>query len=163
MMTQALTPAALSNVVLLDPPWLLGGESKEASGRGCHLWSEILRVTESKQQLFIERALMVHEVAVRRAGKSLSNVRLQLAEWNAEVDRMCCVAYILEEMSRLHDEDGELLFQKDTLESIRNRALEGYLGSKSKVFPVPASAVFNKTPFGVLSMCSCYCAVLHLA
>ena len=82
-------------------------------------------MNEDKQGLFMDRVLFLHGVALCRAGKA-SVVKLSIAEWNSECDKMCCISY-MGEMARLHDDDGNLLFDDGTVASIRQRALEGYL------------------------------------
>ena len=79
-----------------------------------------------KQELFIHRVLFLHEVATRRAGKA-SSVRLSLQEWHAECDIMCLLGYVLSEMKRCVDGNGDRLFSNDVLDDICKRAVEGTL------------------------------------
>ena len=90
------------------------------------MWSGILTVDEMKQQLFIHRVLFLHAVATRRAGKA-SSVRLSLQEWQAECDKMCLLGYILSDMKRCVDGNGDRLFSEDVLDAVCKRAVEGIL------------------------------------
>lgn len=80
----------------------------------------------AKQELFVERVLFLHSLAVRRGGR-YGNLKLTLNDWNAEADRMAFVGYVLEKMTESCDSNGDPLFKADVLQRVRVRALEGYL------------------------------------
>ena len=79
-----------------------------------------------KQELFVKRILFLHDVATRRAGKACS-VRLPLAEWLTECDRMCFVSHVLSAMAHLKDAHGNYVFDNPIIESLLKRAVEGNL------------------------------------
>lgn len=122
-----MPPAALTNQLLLDPRWLLGGTCKDPSVRNHHAWNQILTVTSEKQEVFIQRVLTLHDISLRRSGKS-TPVRLSLAEWLAECDRMCLLTFVAHEMKRATDDNGHQVFTKETLDTVVNRIVEGSLG-----------------------------------
>lgn len=118
-------PAAFTNQLLLDGRWMLNSTSRDPNAKSIHLWAEkILKMTPNKQCLFINRVLLLHEVASKRGGKS-SNSRLSLAEWHQECDRACILGYIIDAMTEKTDSMGELMFAKDAIESVLQRSIEG--------------------------------------
>ena len=119
------SPAAFTTQLLLDGRWMLNSTSRDPNAKASHLWAEkILKMTPNKQCLFVNRVLLLHEVASKRGGKS-SNSRLSLAEWQQECDRACILGYIIDAMGQKTDSMGELMFAKDVIESVLQRAIEG--------------------------------------
>ena len=75
-------PAAFGRDTLLCPRWLL-----ESTKPGVNdLWHEILRVTEPKQNVFIDRVIHVHQIMVQRQTSKSQTVRMTMAQWLQEVD-----------------------------------------------------------------------------
>lgn len=114
-----MTLAAFGRDTLLDTRWLLVASAKSTSG----IWHQILRVTEIKQILFLERLLHLHLIQTKRGGKACA-VRLSLSEWNIEVDRTCLCGYILEQMHSTPD-----LFNRDSIKKVYGGMVDGFLGS----------------------------------
>lgn len=118
-------PAAFTNQLLLDGRWMLNSTSRDPNAKAIHLWAEnILKMTPNKQCLFINRVLLLHEVASKRGGKS-SNSRLSLGDWYQECDRACILGYVIDAMTQKTDSMGELMFDRDVIDSILQRAIEG--------------------------------------
>ena len=88
------------------------------------LWHQILFVTESKQLLFLKRLFLLHDIQVRRGGKSCVT-RLAPQQWNEEVERMCLQGFLFEQMQA----DPEK-FPAETLASVELGMVEGWPGSK---------------------------------
>ena len=105
---------------------MLGGCTRDATKRSTHLWAKIMTVTAGKQQLFIQRVLLLHDIASKRGGRACVP-RLSLAEWTAECDRSCWVGHIIEYMEEKLDRDGNKMFNSDVLEAIGKRCIEGTL------------------------------------
>ena len=105
---------------------MLNGCSKNSGVKSCHLWSDILKMNSDRQLLFIQRVLLLHEVASNRGAKS-SNARLSLADWNAECDRCCVLGYILETMQAARNDEGNALFPEKLFAAVFQRTLEGTL------------------------------------
>ena len=121
--------AAFSHNILLNGRWLLGGTPKDAKARQSHAWSTLLTVSEQKQELFVERILFIHELAVRRGAKSMATLRLSLSDWDLECDRFCVLGAALGHMEAALDDKGERLFSNDLIDALCRRAIEGILGS----------------------------------
>eukprot|EP00435_Cladocopium_sp_Y103_P058278 s510_g20.t1 len=103
---------------------MLGGCSKDPAVKSSHLWTNILKVNENKQVLFIERVMLLHTVASKKGGRA-SNARLSLAEWQAECDRCCVIASILETMQESVDAGGDRMFSSEVIRTVFQRAVEG--------------------------------------
>ena len=84
-------------------------------------------MNQVKQEFFINRILILHEIARRRAGKACS-VRLPLEDWNREADRMSFLAYVISSMEGLLNDAGDRVFPNDVLEKLAERAPEGNPG-----------------------------------
>jgi hypothetical protein len=120
-----LCPAAFSNAVLADERWLLGAVSKDVAGS--HLWTNVLRVTPTKQEIFIKRILFLHALGVRRGNKA-STIRLTVSDFYSECQRMMMLAYVFECMEVASDPEGKQLFGEDVLVKIKKNMLEGIPG-----------------------------------
>ena len=81
-------------------------------------------MTEVKQLLFLKRLFFLHDIQVRRAGKSCVT-RLAPQQWNEELERTCLQGFILEQMQA----DPEK-FPDETLASVELGMVEGRLGLK---------------------------------
>ena len=119
-----LCPAAFTNAVLQDERWLLGAVSKDVAGS--HLWTNVLRVTPSKQPLFINRILFLHSLAMRRGGKS--SLKLSLQDWQTELTRMMLLSHVWENMCSASGSDGNQLFDKNLLDKLLKNIIEGLPG-----------------------------------
>lgn len=84
-------------------------------------------MNQVKQEFFINRIFILHEIARRRAGKACS-VRLSLEDWNREADRMSFLAHVLSSMEGLLNDAGDRVFPNDVLEKLAERAREGNPG-----------------------------------
>lgn len=78
------------------------------------------------QQLFLSRIFLLHEVALRKGGKS-SALRLSLGDFQRECDRCCVIAHVLEAMLVAAAPDGSPLFDPDIISQMTQRAIEGIL------------------------------------
>jgi hypothetical protein len=81
-------------------------------------------MNENKQVLFIERVMLLHNVASKKGGRA-SLARLSLAEWQVECDRCCVIACVLETMQASVDDDGNRMFTSSVIENLFQRAVEG--------------------------------------
>ena len=87
----------------------------------------MLEVTKAKQELFIERAMFLHKLAVSRASaQATTTLRLTGQQWDAEVELACVGAYVFEKMSAEKDEDGQSMFTAEIMTQCRLRFIEGY-------------------------------------
>ena len=102
--------------MLADERWLVGAVNKDVSGS--HLWTSVLRVTNTKQEIFIKRVLFLHALGVRRGSKA-SAARLTVSDFYSECQRMMLLAYIFEHMEVASDPDGKQLFADDVLVKIK--------------------------------------------
>ena len=108
----------------MDCRWLLDGGPKTTGL--CSLWYSILKMTPSKQALFLERIFHLHDVQQRRAGRACVT-RLTHDQWLAELDAICVQAHIFDNMVVAKDSEGNALFHLDTLNKIKLGILEGNL------------------------------------
>ena len=106
---------------------MLGGCTRDVAKRSTHLWSKIMTVTPGKQQLFIQRIILLHDIASKRGGRACVS-RLSLAEWTAECDRSCFVGHMIEYMEEKMNDDGNRMFLDEVLATIGKRCIEGTLG-----------------------------------
>lgn len=105
---------------------MLKGMSKDPSVKNSHLWTTIMTMNRLKQQLFMGRVLMLHEIATKQGGRA-TVPRLSLNDWIALADMCCVLGHILECMDRKLDGFGNRMFKEDLLQSIVKRAIEGTL------------------------------------
>lgn len=119
-------PAAVNNVLLLNERWMLGGATTNPSAKNLHAWHPMLQVDKDKQLVFIQRVLLLHEIASKKGGRG---IRLSLNGWNLECDRCCLMLHILDAMSHETDELGNKLFEDDLLSKLVTRVIEGPLGA----------------------------------
>ena len=110
---------------------MLGGTTRNADAKNLHTWHSILKVNDRKQVIFIQRVLLLHEIASKKGGRASTN-RLSVSEWQLECDRCCLLTHILDEMSRTVDDHGQRLFPDDLLASLAMRVVEGTLCYKSE-------------------------------
>lgn len=85
-------------------------------------------MTEKKQELFVERVMLLHGLAIRRSSVHSQNVRLSAAQWSKEVDTACVGQYILEQMADARDAQSKEVFDEKAIELARTRFLEGPFG-----------------------------------
>lgn len=121
-MWKSSCPAAFSKETLLDSRWLLEGVPRVSH----KLWHSILCMDKGKQALFMKRILLVHQLTAKRAGKAAS-LRLGLAEWNLEADRMCFLGFVFQEMRLAVADDGTPLFDDALVDKLVQRSIEGSL------------------------------------
>ena len=119
-----LCPAAFSNAVLADERWLVGAVNKDVAGS--HLWTNVLRVTKTKQEIF-KRILFLHALNVRRGSKA-SATRLSVSDFYSECQRMMLLAHVFEHMEAASDPEGQQLFPDDLLQKIKKNMMEGIPG-----------------------------------
>lgn len=122
-----LSAPALSNNVLVNSRWLIGDSPKDNRARQSHLWASILTVNEGKQCFFLERIFFLHEIAVRRSQGKTTGLRLTQQEWDAECDRYCLLASVLQQMESALDPKGNRLFSDEVMRSLVRRGIEGPL------------------------------------
>ncbi|CAL1147634.1 unnamed protein product [Cladocopium goreaui] len=128
---------------------MLGGTTRNADAKNLHTWHSILKVNDRKQVIFIQRVLLLHEIASKKGGRASTN-RLSVSEWQLECDRCCLLTHILDEMSRTVDDHGQRLFPDDLLASLATRVVEGdytgeadsLLGTLNPAFDVKESQIF---------------------
>ena len=101
-----------------DTRWLIGSVAKTSSG----LWHQILMVTEFKQVLLLDRLFYLHDIQLRRAGKSCIT-RLSGDQLTLEIDRMCLQGFALAQMESFSDE-----FPPDVVAKVRLGMVEGCHG-----------------------------------
>ena len=91
------------------------------------LWHDVLKMTATKQELFMERVLLLHKIALKkRAGKS-SNVRLTLSKWESETNIMAVLGHVLQEMDNRPN-----LFKPEHVKAASQKILEGSPSCVSK-------------------------------
>ena len=98
--------------------WLIGSVAKTSSG----LWHQILMVTEFKQVLLLDRLFYLHDIQLRRAGKSCIT-RLSGDQLTLEIDRMCLQGFVLAQMESFSDE-----FPPDVVAKVRLGMVKGCHG-----------------------------------
>ena len=111
----------------MDSRWLLEGLPKATNLSP--LWHSILKMTPSKQSMFLQRLFHLHDVQTRRAGRACVT-RLSQGEWASQIDLMCVQAYIYDHMVIAQKDDGQKEFSLDTLQKVELGILEGYLAFK---------------------------------
>lgn len=118
-------PAAFGRDLLASERWLLGSSSATSEGQ----WREILQVDAWKQELFLERVLFVHRIAISRTSSSTQCVRLALQQWEREMDLACLAGFVLKSMKEARDEEnaGVAMFEEPSLNMVRTRFVEGTL------------------------------------
>ena len=94
------------------------------------LWHDALKMNATKQELFMDRVLLLHKIALKkRAGKS-SNVRLSLAKWESEANIMAVLGHVLQEM-----DNRPTMFKPEHLVAASQKILEGSPSRVSKSMP----------------------------
>lgn len=83
-------------------------------------------MTADAQNLFLHRIFYLHEIATRRAGKA-SSVKLTLAEWVCEADKIVVLAHVLSQMSDATDSHGDRLFPDALISKLFHCVVEGRL------------------------------------
>ena len=119
---------------------MLGGATRDPNAKNLHTWHNILKVDQGKQKLFMQRVLLLHEIASKKGGRA-SSVRLTVSEWNVECDRCCLVSHILEEMEKEVDSNGVRVFPDSLLIQLAERAIEGTLSEHRMWFSLGFGAV----------------------
>ena len=112
-----LALSAFTRETLLDKRWLLGGTSRAS----CGLWHGILTIDDVKQRLFMKRLLHLHTVHCRRAGRACL-MRMSSDQWLAEIERICLLGYIFNDMMKNE------AFDVETLQKVQIGILEGHPG-----------------------------------
>ncbi|CAK9065321.1 unnamed protein product [Durusdinium trenchii] len=103
---------------------MLGGSSRDPSIKSMHLWSSILTMDDAKQNIFIQRVLMLHEIALKQGGRA-SIPRLALSDWNTLADQFCFLGHCLKHMWEKTDSSGNRMFNDALITSICKRCVEG--------------------------------------
>eukprot|EP00435_Cladocopium_sp_Y103_P053222 s1327_g17.t1 len=111
--------------------WLLDGLPKATNL--CPLWYSILKMTGSKQILFLQRLFHLHDVQTRRAGRACIT-RLSQEQWASEIDLMCVQGYIYDNMVIAKNPKGEKEFSLDTLKKVELGILEGDFAEEAMEF-----------------------------
>lgn len=117
--------AAFGREHLLGERWLLGSNANNADG----CWADICKMDSAKQELFLERVLFLHQLAVSRTTSSSQSVRLSLCQWEKEVEICCTAGYVLKAMAAHVDPDknNAQVFDEKTIKQVKTRVIEGTL------------------------------------
>ena len=100
--------------------WHLG-----SSGRSEGMWKDILTVNKAKQVCFIQRVHFAFQVR-RRQVKAAVHARMHQEQWDATLDGVCFLTWVLECMRTTTMDDGATqLFPADVLRSAFQKVLEG--------------------------------------
>ena len=94
---------------------------------GC--WADICKMDSPKQELFLERILFLHQLAVSRTTSSSQSVRLPLGQWEKEIEICCTAGYVLKSMAEHVDPDllNTRVFSDEMIKQVKNRVIEGKL------------------------------------
>lgn len=114
--------AAFSKDCLLNGRWLLGGCPKQVAG----IWGSILEMNNAKQLMFLQRILFLHSLTKQKAGRA-QVLRVAAQVWDLEADVSCLAGFVLEEMREHRTPENLLRFPAETLVTVMNQFLEGYL------------------------------------
>eukprot|EP00435_Cladocopium_sp_Y103_P025652 s2929_g6.t1 len=114
--------AAFSKDCLLNGRWLLGGCPKQVAG----IWGSILEMNSAKQLIFLQRILFVHSLTKQKAGRA-QVLRVAAQVWDVEADVSCLGGFVLEEMRQHRTPENLLRFPGETLITVMNQFIEGYL------------------------------------
>ena len=119
-----MAPAAFGREHLLGERWLLGSNAHGVEA----IWADIGSITPKKQELFVERILFLHTLAISRATSASQAVRLPLTQWDKEIEIAALGSYVLEAMlfHRDKDQNNARVFSDDVLKECRTRFIEGY-------------------------------------
>ena len=112
--------AVFSRDTLLQPRWFLSDKPKGTEG----IWSDILKMNDGKQHIFIQRVLFVFEVDKRSAGKAQS-LRMSKGDWAAECEAACLAGFVVEEMQKFRDPENAVVFEPTTITAAVVRFIEG--------------------------------------
>ena len=111
------TLIAFSRDTLTNTRWLLNGVCKTSSG----VWHEVLKMTEIKQVLLMQRLLHLHSIQNRKAGKACV-ARLTFDQFEQEVDKVCFLGFVMEAIAR-----NQTLFPADVVQRVEFAIIEGCL------------------------------------
>ncbi|CAK8990644.1 unnamed protein product [Durusdinium trenchii] len=103
---------------------MIGGCSGDSTVKSMHLWTDILTMNQDKQECFISRILMLHEIATKQGGRA-KVPRLSLNEWNSVADQFCFLGHCLNYMAMKMDSHGNRMFNDALLTGILKRVVEG--------------------------------------
>lgn len=102
--------------------WHLG-----SSGRSEGLWKEIMTVTKQKQCCFIQRIHFQFQVK-RRQVRTAVHARLSPEAWDATLEGMCFLVWVLDCMRLAMTDDGASpIFSTEVLRAAFQKVLEGLL------------------------------------
>ena len=118
----AIALSAFSQHTLLNGRWLLEGLPSGADG----LWHDVLKMTTTKQFIFMQRIMFMFEVTKRKAGKA-QVLRVSPDVWDSEADICCLAADVFGHMQTARNEDNMLIFEPSLLASLLNNFIEGCL------------------------------------
>lgn len=116
----AIALSAFSHNTLLNGRWLLEGLPGGADG----MWHDVLKMTATKQHIFMQRILFMFEVTKRKAGKA-QVLRVTQDVWDHEADVCCFAGDVLEHMRTARDENNMLIFEPKLLATLLSNFIEG--------------------------------------
>lgn len=85
-------------------------------------------MVEYKQLLFMERVLFVYDITKAKAGRA-QRIRMSSQQWLLEADVACLGGHILSLMEVARNDDSLILFPSETIVLVRQRFIEGNLGT----------------------------------
>ena len=100
----------------------MGGVPKNVSG----IWHDVLKMTEEKQKIFMDRIMFLFEVTKAKAGKA-QVLRLSLQQWLHEAELACLAGHCIMEMSTARNADNLLMFNTEKVNMVRKQIIEGSL------------------------------------
>ncbi|CAE7234450.1 unnamed protein product [Symbiodinium sp. CCMP2592] len=107
--------------------WHLG-----SSGRAEGVWKDIMTVTKAKQVCFIQRIHFAFQVR-RRQVKAAMHSRMNQEQWDATLEGVCFMVWVLDCMRAATTDDGAApLFSADVLRSGFQKVLEGDYTSEAE-------------------------------
>ena len=118
-----LPRAAFGREHLLGERWLLGSRANGMDG----CWAEISLIDTKSQELFLERVLFLHNLAISRATSASQPVRLPIAQWEKEIEIACVASHVLNAMKDCIDSENcnARIFSDDVIKQCRARVIEG--------------------------------------
>lgn len=86
----------------------------------------MLEMNSAKQHIFMQRILFVHSMTKQKAGRA-QVLRVPAQVWDAEADICCLGGFVLDEMRTHRTPDNLLRFPGETLITVMNQFIEGFL------------------------------------
>ena len=111
-----LFPEAFAKETLLSNRWFLGQSAPQSDG----IWHMVLTMSEAKQEMFLERIMMLHRIALKKRSGKATPVRLTLRQWEQEASIMAALGHVFFEMC-----NNPSTFNPEQLASARVKIMEG--------------------------------------